>query len=338
MSIQDQLILLAHGGGGRLTNDLVKDLFVSSFDNQILSKMGDSSLFNVSGTRLALTTDSFVIKPIFFPGGDIGHLAVCGTVNDLAVSGAYPLYLSAGFIIEEGFKVNDLRTIILSMKRAADAAGVKIIAGDTKVVERGSADGLFINTTGIGAVKEGLLSPFPINPGDAVIVNGPLGDHGIAVLSARENLPVESEIISDAACLNELIFSVLETFPGKVKFMRDATRGGFATVLNEMAEGASFGVTVYEDRIPVNESVRAVCDLLGFDPLYLANEGKIVMITEKDAQNEILKHLRKCPFGAKSEIVGEITTENKGTVILKTTIGGGRILDMLIGDQLPRIC
>ena len=331
-------ILLSHGGGGKHTRNLIDGVFLPAFSNSMLNNLGDAASFQINGARLAFTTDTFVVKPLFFPGGDIGDLAVCGTVNDLSVSGARPMYLSAGFVIEEGLSLDILEQITASMSKTAEKAGVKIVTGDTKVVERGSADGIFINTAGIGVVEENLLSDEPIKPGDKIIVNGTLGDHGIAVLSAREDLPLESEIKSDTAPLNTLIFPILEKFPRKIKFMRDATRGGFATVLNEICENKDFGINVSEPKIPVREDVNAVCEILGFDPLYVANEGKAVFITDPEAADEILDYMKQFPLGKEAAIVGEITEAHKTRVVLKTLIGGGRILDVLIGDQLPRIC
>lgn len=338
MTASPENILLSHGGGGQHTRNLIDKIFLPAFSNPLLENLGDSAILQLGNLRLAFTTDTFVVKPLFFPGGNIGELAVCGTVNDLSVSGARPLYLSAGFVIEEGFPIDTLKKIIDSMAEMAEKAGVLIVTGDTKVVEKGSADGIFINTAGIGIVEETLLPESPIAAGDKIIINGTLGDHGIAVLSAREELPMESEIVSDTAPLNHLIFPVLEKFPGKIRFMRDATRGGFATVLNEICEGKTFGVTVDETIVPVREDVAAICEMLGFDPLYLANEGKAVFIVDGNSADEIVKIMRENPLGKDSAIVGKITGDHPGRVVLKTVIGGGRILDVLIGDQLPRIC
>jgi len=331
-------ILLSHGGGGKHTRQLIEEHFLPAFSNSMLEKLGDSAVFKIDGKKVAFTTDTFVVKPLFFPGGDIGELAVYGTVNDLSVMGAHPLYLSAGIVIEEGLTFDTLDRVITSMNEASQRAGISIVTGDTKVVERGSADGIFINTSGIGIIEDELMSGKPVSPGDRIIINGTLGDHGIAVLSAREDLPFKSDIKSDTTPLNRIIFPLLEKFPGKVKFMRDATRGGFATVLNEICEGEDFGIAVTESDIPVREDVRAVCELLGFDPLYVANEGKVVIIIERDTADSALKMLRNHPRGKNSAIVGEITANYPGKVVLKTAIGGGRILDMMIGDQLPRIC
>lgn len=335
---KDGAILLSHGSGGKLTHDLINQVFLPLFSNPALDEMGDSAILELGNPKIAFTTDTFVVKPIFFPGGDIGHLSICGTVNDLAVCGAKPAAVSAGFVIEEGFPISDLMRIVNSMRETAGIAGVKIVAGDTKVVEKGGADGIFINTSGVGTINDGLLSGEPISAGDKILINGTLGDHGIAVLSAREKLPVESDIISDAVPLNNLIFPILEEFPGKVKFMRDATRGGLATVLNEVASGKNFGISIAEDKIPVKEAVIAICELLGLDPLYVANEGKSIFIVKSDSAKEILDFMHIQSLGKHAAIIGEITKEHPGRVTLETFIGGGRILDMLIGDQLPRIC
>jgi hydrogenase expression/formation protein HypE len=335
---ESSVILLSHGGGGKQTRDLIRDLFLPEFDNPILSPLRDSAVLNINSQKVVFTTDTYVVKPLFFPGGDIGRMAVFGTINDISVMGAGVAGLSAGFVIEEGFEIEQLRKIIISMREAAETAGVSIVTGDTKVVERGSADKVFINTSGVGLVIPGGLSENPIAPGDRIVINGTPGDHGIAVLSAREELDVKTEINSDAAPLSLLILPVLEKFPGKIKLMRDATRGGFATVLNEFLEETSLGITVYESRIPVKETVKAVCEILGFDPLYLANEGKVVMVIEKEAADEIVEYMKKLPYGADAAVVGEITEEYPGRVVLHTTIGGRRVLDMMLGEQLPRIC
>jgi hydrogenase expression/formation protein HypE len=330
-------ILLSHGGGGKMTRDLIRDHFLPNFHNPTLDQLNDSAILNIDNLNLAFTTDTFVVKPIFFPGGDIGHLSICGTVNDLAVMGAKPLSLSAAFVIEEGFSIQSLQKIIKSMHETAQRAGVSIVTGDTKVVEKGSADGIFINTSGIGIITP-YMSSDPITDGDAIIISGPLGDHGIAVLSAREDLPITADIKSDAAPLNLLIMPLIERFPGRIKFMRDATRGGFATVLNEITDGSNLGALIKEELVPVNEPVRAICELLGFDPLYVANEGKVVIISKREEVNDVLNYIRTLPYGEGASLVGEITSDYPGKVILETKVGGGRIMDMLIGDQLPRIC
>ncbi|MFH1453738.1 MAG: hydrogenase expression/formation protein HypE [Armatimonadota bacterium] len=331
-----EIITLAHGNGGRLTQKLIKEKFVSGFSNEYLNKMTDSALVSINGTKLAFTTDSYVIKPHFFPGGDIGKLAVCGTINDLAVMGAEPKYISCGFIIEEGFSLEDLSKIIDSMKDQAQKSGVKIVTGDTKVVDKGSADKIFINTSGVGQIKYN-ISENTIKAGDKLIVNGTLADHGIAVYSAREKLNIKSNITSDSAPLSGLILSVLEKYPN-VKFMRDITRGGLATVLNEVCNEENFGVEVYEDKIPVKEEVKAVCELLGFDPLYIANEGKVLFIVPRDDAENILALMKKHEYGKDARIIGEVVSSYPGKAYMRTSIGGKRIIDMLTSDQLPRIC
>ncbi len=335
---KEEFILIAHGGGGKYTRDLIKDYFLPAFSNPALEVLGDSALVKIGEHSLAITTDTFVVKPLFFPGGDIGSLAISGTVNDLAVSGAEVKALSVGFVIEEGFPLKDLQKILDSMKKTSQKAKSIVVTGDTKVVEKGGADGIFINTTGIGVIRQDLFTPNPIKHKDKIIINGTLGDHGIAVLSAREELPIESPVLSDAMPLNNFIFSLLNKFPQRVKFMRDATRGGFATVLNELVDGKNFGVKIFEEKIPVKESVKAVGEILGLDPLYLANEGKVVFVVEEEVADEFLNYMKSLPEGKDGEIVGEISEEIPEKVLLETKIGGGRILDMLIGDQLPRIC
>jgi len=333
-------ILLGHGSGGKLSHELISSLFVKYFRNDLLEKQTDSAIIPVTGTKLSFTTDSFVVDPIFFPGGDIGKLAVCGTVNDLAVSGAEPLYLSAGFIIEEGFSFKDLETIVISMAEEAKKAGVLIVTGDTKVVNKGKCDKIFINTSGVGLIREQHIhigEGAGISAGDKIIINGAVGDHGMAVMAARQELNIRSEIISDCASLNGLIHSVLEVKDG-VKFMRDATRGGLATVLAELSEKKNFGIMLEESAIIVSQKVRAFCELLGFDPLYIANEGKVVMVVAPDAAEKVLEAMRNHPLGKNTCIIGEIRNENPGRAWINTGIGGKRILDMMAGEQLPRIC
>lgn len=331
-------ILLAHGSGGKLSHELVTSIFLPIFDNHILNQLDDRAEIEVSGIRLAFTTDSFVVNPVFFPGGDIGKLAVCGTVNDLAMGGAEPLYLSAGFIIEEGFPVNELIEITASMKKTADKCGVKIVCGDTKVVEKGSVDKIYINTSGIGTVPDGVnISGKLARPGDKVIVNGFIGDHGIAVMAERQGLSFRNKIVSDCAPLNGLVSKMLEVSKN-IHVLRDPTRGGVATTLNEIASQSEMGIVLVEEEIPVREQVQAACDILGFDPLYVANEGKLLAIVPADIAGEMLMAMRKHPLGADSKIIGEIVSENPGRVVLHTSIGGRRIVDMLVGEQLPRIC
>ena len=333
--MEPERILLAHGSGGSLTSDLVRDLFVANFDNALLSRLEDSAVLEEE--RIAFTTDGYVVNPLFFPGGDIGKLAVCGTVNDLAVMGARPLYLSCGFIIEEGLPFEELERIVGSMARTAKEAGTAVVTGDTKVVERGAADKMFITTSGVGVFKEASRPrPELVEPGDAVLISGTVGDHGMAVLSAREGLYAGAEIASDCAALNGLIESVMKACP--VKFMRDPTRGGLATVVNELSAAANVGIDLDEGAVPVRESVRSACELLGFEPFYLANEGKVVLVVDKANGDRCLSALREHPLGAESSVVGTVVSEHPGTVFLNTAVGGQRILDVLTGEQLPRIC
>ena len=332
-------ILLGHGSGGRLMHDLITDIFIKHFGNKILSEETDSAILPVGSSHMAFTTDSFVIDPLFFPGGNIGKLAVCGTVNDLAVSGAIPLYLSVSFIIEEGLLISDLEKIVESLAAEAKNAGVLIVTGDTKVVNRGKCDKLFINTTGLGSVREDdrfISQARDIRPGDVIIVNGTIGDHGMAILNARESFNVKTTVESDCASLNHLIRSVIEK--SAVKFMRDPTRGGVATVLNELAGKIGMGIEIDETAVPVNRGVQAMCEILGFDPLHVANEGKVVIVAAEEKGQEILEILRRDPLGARSAIIGQITGDHAGKVVLKNETGGRRIIDSLSGDQLPRIC
>jgi len=333
-------ILLGHGSGGKLSHDLIKNIFVKYFDNDILSLQTDSAIINTESNNLAFTTDSYVINPIFFPGGDIGKLAVCGTVNDLAVSGAVPLYISSSFIIEEGFPISDLEQIVKSMALEADKAGVSIVTGDTKVVDRGKCDKLFINTSGIGRfdnLDSGIGTGKHIRLGDKILINGSLGDHGMAVMAARNDLNISAELNSDCACLNKLIAELQENTK-TIRFMRDATRGGLATVLAEVVNSKSFGLEINENCLPVKESVRGMCELLGFDPLYVANEGKVVIIISESESKKAIEILRQNEFGVDASIIGSIVSENAGKGWLNTGIGGRRIIDMLSGEQLPRIC
>lgn len=334
-------ILLAHGSGGQLSHELVQEVFIRHFTNPSLDELGDAALLDLPlGTdeRLALTTDSYVIQPIFFPGGDIGKLAICGTVNDLAVAGATPLYLTAGFILEEGFPLDKLDQIAASMAETARRAGVQIVAGDTKVVNRGAADGLFINTAGIGIRPAALqLSPSLLRPGDLLLTSGTLGDHGLAVMMQREGLEFQSSLISDCAPLNGLISSLLGAVPDAVRCMRDPTRGGLTTTLNEWA-GVGVGIEIEEVAIPIRDEVRAVCEILGLDPLQAANEGKVVIAVAPEAGERALSALRAHPLGAQAAIIGRVTAEHPGRVALRTPFGARRNLGMPVGAQLPRIC
>jgi hydrogenase expression/formation protein HypE len=333
-------ILLGYGSGGKLTHELITNLFVKYFKNDILESQTDSAVLKIDADQLAFTTDSFVVDPIFFPGGDIGKLGIAGTVNDLAVSGAKPLYLSTSFIIEEGFLLKDLETIVKSMAAEAEKAGVFIVTGDTKVVNRGKCDKVFINTTGIGLLsgnRADIGSGKNIEIGDKIIINGTIADHGMCIMAAREGLNFSAEIESDCACLNGMIEEAMEV-SDNIRFMRDATRGGVATVLCELVDGRNFGVEINEQSIPVNENVRGICELLGFDPLYVANEGKVVMVVGKDDAENVLNVLKNNEFGKDAVIIGEVTDEHFGKAWLTTGIGGRRIIDMLAGEQLPRIC
>jgi len=333
-------ILLAHGSGGKLSHDLVAENFVPLFDNTFLSKLDDSAVFELSGS-LAFTTDSYVVSPIFFPGGDIGKLAVCGTVNDLAMSGAVPKYLSISLIIEEGLTMSDLRRIMDSVRDAAREAGVQIVTGDTKVVDKGSADRLFINSAGVGVIAPGVhISGSNARPGDKVILSGSIGDHGIAVISQREGLRFSSTVVSDCAPLNELVAEMLDSGV-EILCLRDPTRGGLATTLNEFASSSEVGIRIEEDSIPVHEAVQAACELLGFDPLYVANEGKLVAVVGADGVDgveKLLDIMRRNRYGTEAAIIGEVVPEHTGRVVMKTSMGTSRIVDMLVGEQLPRIC
>jgi hydrogenase expression/formation protein HypE len=334
---------LAHGGGGRAMKDLIDDVFVEAFDNPALAPLEDQARFDLAelcarGDRLAFTTDSFVVDPLFFPGGDIGKLAVCGTINDLAVGGATPLYLSCAAIIEEGVTIDLLRRVAGSMARTAEAAGVKIVTGDTKVVHKGACDKLFLTTTGVGVIQKGInLGAHLARPGDVVLVNGLLGDHGAAILGARGDMALDTPIESDCAPLYGLIEALLAAAPG-IRFMRDATRGGVATVLNEIAEASRVAVEINEMQTPIREEVKGFCEILGFDPLYLANEGKIVIIAPPDELEAALAAMNAHPLGAHGAMIGRVTEGDPGRVTMRTIFGGRRIVDMLVGEQLPRIC
>ena len=337
--LRDELVTLAHGAGGKATRALVEGLFLEELGNPLLAPLSDSAVLSTNGGgRLAFTTDSYVVKPLVFPGGDIGELAVNGTVNDLAVVGAHPLALSAGFVIEEGFPVGELRRLAASMARAARTAGVPVAAGDTKVVERGKADGLYVTTAGVGFVASDVeLGPERVRPGDRVLVSGTLGDHGLAVLIARGELDLEVDLESDTASVHELASALLE-LGGALRFMRDPTRGGLATTLNELAEAAGFSVALDETALPVRAEVAGACELLGIDPLYVANEGKLVAIVAPEAADAALAALRAHPLGRDAAIVGEVRDDPDALVLLETALGGTRIVDMLVGDPLPRIC
>jgi len=330
-------ILLAHGSGGKMAHELISKSFIRELSNPLLAKLDDSAVVPFSG-KLAFTTDSYVVSPIFFPGGDIGKLAVCGTVNDLAMSGARPLYLSLAFIIEEGFPYDDLAKVVASIKVAAGEANVEIVTGDTKVVHHGSADKLFINTSGIGMIADGVdISGSNARPGDVVILSGTIGDHGIAVLSKREGLSFSTTLKSDCAPLGGLVADMLKA-SRNINSLRDPTRGGLATTLNEIAQQSKVGIRIDEDAIPVREEVLAACEMLGLDPLYIANEGKLIAIMPPSDAKAVLKAMKKHPYGREAAIIGKVTDEKPGRVVMNTRIGSSRIVDMLTGDPLPRIC
>ncbi len=336
--VREERITMSHGAGGKATQTLIEAVFLDAFRNPLLEPLEDAATLAVGGARLALTTDSYVVKPLFFPGGDIGDLAVNGTVNDLSVSGATPLYLSAGFILEEGFPVADLNRVAESMRAAAAAAGVQIVTGDTKVVEKGKADGCYISTAGVGLIERDVrLGVAQAQPGDAIIVSGPIGDHGITIMLARGELDIEADVCSDTAPLNGLVAGLLDAVPG-VRAMRDATRGGVATILNEIARAADVGVLAVEDAIPVRAEVRGASELLGIDPMYVACEGRLVAVVPGGEADRAVAALRAHPLGEQAAVIGQVRAEQPGIVQLKTSFGGTRIVDLLVGDPLPRIC
>jgi hydrogenase expression/formation protein HypE len=334
--MNEDRILLAHGSGGKLMHDLIES-FMPELSNPILERMDDSAVFDLSG-RLAFTTDSYTVNPIFFPGGDIGRLAVCGTVNDLAMSGAKPLYLSLAFIIEEGLAVRDQKKIVKSIAKAAEEAGVKIVTGDTKVVNQGSADRIFVNTAGVGTVPEGVdISAANAKPGDKIIVSGDIGDHGIAVLSQREGLKFRTPVPSDCAPLNGLVADMLAASVN-IHCLRDPTRGGLATTLNDFAGQSKVGIRIEEGNIPVNKAVLAACELLGLDPLYIANEGKLAAVVAAEDVEPVLAAMKRNRYGNKATVIGEVVKEHPGQLVMKTSLGASRIIDMPVGELLPRIC
>jgi hydrogenase expression/formation protein HypE len=336
--VREERITMSHGAGGKATHTLIEAVFLDAFRNPLLEPLEDAAELRVGGSRIALTTDSYVVSPLFFPGGNIGDLAVNGTVNDLSVAGATPLYLSAGFILEEGFPVADLNRVTESMRDAAAAAGVHVVTGDTKVVQKGKADGCYINTAGIGLIERDVnLGVANAQPGDAIIVSGPIGDHGITIMLARGELDIEADICSDTAPLNGLVTGLLDAVPG-VRAMRDATRGGVATILNEMARAAGVGVLVSEDDIPVRAEVRGASELLGIDPMYVACEGRLVAVVPDEDAGAAIAALRGHPLGEQAAVIGQVRAEQPGIVQLKTAFGGTRIVDLLVGDPLPRIC
>ncbi|HKZ84653.1 MAG TPA: hydrogenase expression/formation protein HypE [Anaerolineae bacterium] len=332
-------IVMGHGSGGKLSHDLIEKLFLPPFDNPVLRAGDDAGVVQLdSSTRLAISTDSHVVWPLFFPGGDIGRLAVCGTVNDVAMMGAVPQVLTAGFVLEEGLELDALERVVASMRQAAEEAGVQIVAGDTKVVQKGRADGLYINTAGVGLVVPGVtIGGAQARPGDVVILSGPIGDHGIAVLSARGELGFEADVRSDIAPLNHLVAAMLEASE-RIHVLRDPTRGGLATALNEIARQSQVGIVLYEASIPARPAVRAACEMLGFDPLYVANEGKMIAIVGREDADQVLEVMRSTRYGEESVVIGEVQPDPKARVLMKTAIGSSRIVDVLMGEMLPRIC
>jgi hydrogenase expression/formation protein HypE len=332
-------IVIGHGGGGKLSAELVEHLFLPAFRNDALASLGDASVVDFLPNRLVFSTDSFVVRPLFFPGGSIGDLAVNGTVNDLAVSGARPLFLSAGFILEEGFPLSDLAQIVARMAEAAAMAGIQIVTGDTKVVEKGHGDGCYINTAGIGALIEGgQVAPRFVRPDDAILVSGMIGDHGMAIMSVREGLEFETVIQSDCAALNDLVADILAAGGSSVHAMRDPTRGGLASTLNEIAAASRTGMVIEEPLLPVRPEVQAACDLLGMDPLYVANEGKVVVFVAADAADAVLAAMRRHPKAREAAMIGRVTERHPAMVVAHTAIGANRVVPMQIGEQLPRIC
>jgi hydrogenase expression/formation protein HypE len=331
-------IALDHGSGGEASHELVRDIFISRLDNEYLGKLDDSAVVELNDQHLAITTDSYVVDPIFFPGGNIGSLSVHGTVNDLSMQGATPLYITLGLILEEGFPMEHLTKIIDSVAEASQEAGVKVVAGDTKVVPKGHADKIFINTSGLGIIPHGVdVSSSRARPGDVLIINGTIGDHGIAILSQREGLHFKTEIVSDSAPLSSLVASILKV-SSEIHVLRDPTRGGVATALNEIAYQSGVGIRAFEEALPIATPVLAASEILGLDPLYVANEGKCLVIVPEKESKKVLRAMKKHPYGRDSRIIGEITAENRGRALLRTRIGGTRILSMLTGEQLPRIC
>jgi hydrogenase expression/formation protein HypE len=332
-------VLLGHGSGGKLSAELIQSIFLPAFRSAALEKLDDQAIVSINGTRLAITTDSFVVKPLFFPGGDIGSLAVHGTVNDLAMGGARPLFLSVAFIIEEGLSMGVLRRVVISLRDAAHKAGVEVVTGDTKVVEKGSGDQVFINTTGIGLVRPGLkLSSDRACPGDAILVSGFLGDHGIAILSERQGLEFECPVVSDSAALHGLVAEMLDVGGESIHCMRDPTRGGLSSALNEIAQRSGVSMQLDEPKIPVREAVRGACEMLGLDPLYVANEGKLIAIVNNSEAEKVLEAMRRHPLARDAQMIGRVTKQDSAPVIIRTAYGTNRIVDMLSGDQLPRIC
>jgi len=338
LNLRTGRVEMVHGSGGRAMAELIDQLFANAFDNEWLAQGNDQAMFSLPPGRVVMATDSHVVSPLFFPGGDIGSLSVHGTINDIAMSGARPCYLSAGFILEEGFPLADLKRIVDSMASASKEAGVPIVTGDTKVVERGKGDGVFINTTGIGVVPEGLaLSGDKARPGDAILLSGPIGDHGVTILSLRESLGFEADIQSDSQALHRLVAAMVEVVP-EIRCMRDPTRGGLANTLNELARQSAVGMQLFEKRIPVREPVRAACEFLGLDPLYVANEGRLIAICPADSADQLFETMRAHPQGREAAIIGRVIEDPHHFVQMETVFGGNRMVDWLNGEQLPRIC
>jgi hydrogenase expression/formation protein HypE len=336
--MRNDKILLDHGSGGKIANHLIAAMMLPAFDNPFLSQMNDGAILDAPNGRLAFSTDSYVVDPLFFPGGNIGDLAVNGTVNDIAMCGAMPRYLSTGFIIEEGFLISDLEKIIAAMAAAARKAGVQIVTGDTKVVPKGAADKIFINTAGIGIIPDGVnISGDRARPGDQILLSGTIADHGITILNLREGLAADAPIQSDSAALNHMVHRMLDAGID-IHVLRDPTRGGVATTLNEIAGQSAAGIILREEEIPVKKPVAGICELLGLDPLYVANEGKLLAFVPAEQAERTLAEMRKDPLGKDACIIGEVVADHPGTVVMKTPIGGERIIDMLTGEQLPRIC
>lgn len=332
-------VLLAHGSGGKLTHQLIEKMFLPQFRNALLEPLHDGAVMSFNGTKLAFSTDSYVVSPIFFPGGDIGELAVNGTINDLAMCGARPLYLSVGLIIEEGLPMDDLWRVVLSIQRAAERAGVRVVTGDTKVVDRGKADRIFVNTSGVGIIEHTVqISPSRVKPGDKVLLSGRIAEHGIAIMSVREGLEFETELRSDTAPLHELVARIIEAGGEGIHVLRDPTRGGVASALNEIAMTANVGIEIVEESIPISEEVRGACEILGLDPLYVANEGKLLACVSPQVADRVLEVMHAHPAGKESAIIGGVVEAHPGTVVLQSRIGGLRVVDMLSGEQLPRIC
>ncbi len=336
--MKENKIILSHGSGGKLMYNLIENIFLKNFKNDILEKLYDSGIIEFENFDLCFTTDSYTVDPIFFKGGDIGKLSICGTINDLAVTGAVPLFLSSGFIIEEGFEIENLEKIVKSMEEISRQAKVKIITGDTKVVERGKIDKIFINTSGVGIKDKRIkLGIEKIKEGDVVIINGEIAEHGLSVLISRDTFKIDADIKSDCAPLSELISEILKE-TDKIKFMRDPTRGGISATLNEIVKNRNFGIVIYEKKIPIKQDVKAICEILGFDPLNIANEGKVVVICDKKEGERVVKKMRKNKYGEKAEIIGEVVKKPEGKVLIETLTGSLRIVDMPIGEQFPRIC